>query len=264
MTRTPPKSVRAQLAAEVGFGCPAVDCGSPYLTWHHFDPPWNEHQHHEANGMIALCREHHDAADVGAYTVEQLREMKMRGRDRNKAIFAQFQWRRERLLGIVGGNFFYETAIAIQLGEQPLVWFNRDEQNNALVNVAMPCTTPTPRLRVEDNFWIEVGEPVRVECPPSGRRLAVEYANGDVIGIEFFDVSDKGFLDGRYPESTGIQGFLGQPGEGFPVTAVEILMRVHAPDGRPLIDLDAQESRIGPMLMRGNLVVRGSVGFMLG
>jgi len=74
MDRTPPKAVRDQLAREVNYGCAA--CGSPYLYWHHFDPPWRDRQHHEPAGMIALCGEHHAKADGGSYTVGQLHDMK--------------------------------------------------------------------------------------------------------------------------------------------------------------------------------------------
>ena len=52
------------------------DCGSPYLTWHHFNPPWSERHHHDPDGMIALCLQHHEQADAGTFTVEQLRDLR--------------------------------------------------------------------------------------------------------------------------------------------------------------------------------------------
>lgn len=58
LSRTPPIEVRRQLRKEVNFGCPVDGCGIPYLTWHHFDPPWNEKEHHDPNGMLALCANH--------------------------------------------------------------------------------------------------------------------------------------------------------------------------------------------------------------
>lgn len=39
MTRNIPKDVRKILRKEVYFGCPIKDCGSPYLSYHHFNPP---------------------------------------------------------------------------------------------------------------------------------------------------------------------------------------------------------------------------------
>jgi hypothetical protein len=73
---------RKALRKEVGFGCPVKDCGNPYLTWHHFDPPWEIAKHkpkperHKVEGIIALCHSHHDEADAGAFTKEQLHALK--------------------------------------------------------------------------------------------------------------------------------------------------------------------------------------------
>jgi hypothetical protein len=264
MHRTPPKDVRKALAQEVGFGCPVEGCGSPYLTWHHFDPPWKESQHHDVAGMVALCREHHDAADTGAYTQDDFREMKARGRDRTLALSGDFQWRRRRLLGVVGGSFYYETPILIQVGDRSVVAFNRDDQDRLLLNVAMPSTVSEPRLRIEDNFWIEVGEPKSVECPPSGRIVAVEYPHGDSIRVEFFEIADGEALSRRYRYSDGVREFLDEESDGYPVTAVEIRMRILNSDQQPVIDFSADATRVGGMTMVGALFVRGQVGLHLG
>jgi hypothetical protein len=263
VNRTPPKAVRVALAQEVGFGCPVEGCGSPYLTWHHFDPPWSERQHQDPPGMVALCREHHDAADAGAYTRDDFREMKVRGRDRTQALSGRFEWRRQRLLSVVGGSFYYDTPIPIKLRDHPVVWFNRNDEQRFLLNVAMPSTVPEPRLRIDDNFWIEVGEPEIVESPPSGRIIAVRYANGDTIRVEFFEISNGEALLRRYPSADTTRAFLEEE-SGFPVTAVEILMRIVAPDGQPVIDLDAHETRLGGMRMIGSLFVRNQVGVQIG
>jgi hypothetical protein len=56
-----PEHVKEKLRTEVGYGCPI--CRSPFLTWHHFDPPYRVRPHNDPEGMIALCREHSDEAD---------------------------------------------------------------------------------------------------------------------------------------------------------------------------------------------------------
>jgi hypothetical protein len=265
MHRTPPKAVLNELAEEVGFGCPVEGCGSPYLTWHHFDPPWSEHQHHNPPGMIALCGEHHDAADAKAYDVEELRMMKASGRDQTLALQARFEWRRRRLLAIVGGNFYFETPVPVQIRSQPVVSFNRDEAERLLLNVAMPSTVNERRLVVEDNFWIETGLPSSVECPPHGRLVGVRYPNGDSIRIEFTEIGDGDALSGRYKHAEGIRSFLeSEDEEGFPIVAVDIRMKVHAPTGQPVIDFNAQETRIGGMQMIGGVFVRNGTGLHLG
>lgn len=265
MNRTPPKAVRIQLAEEVGFGCPVEGCGSPLLTWHHFDPPWSERQHYDPGGMIALCRQHHDAADANAYEVGELRAMKARGRDRNLALAARFEWRRHRLLAVVGGSFYYETPVPVQLRTQPIVALNRDGDGRVLLNLAMPSTVPEPRLVVDDNFWIETGIASNVECPPHGRLVAARYPNGDAIRIEFIEIGDGDALVRRYEHSDRVRSFLEQTeGEGFPIAAVEVQMKVHSPTGEPIIDFDAQATRIGALHMVGSFMVRCGVGLQLG
>jgi hypothetical protein len=76
ISRTPPKGVRQLLRQEVGFGCPVPDCRSVLLTWHHFDPPWRLEKHHRPEGMIALCRQHHDAAEAGTFSRDELLDFK--------------------------------------------------------------------------------------------------------------------------------------------------------------------------------------------
>jgi hypothetical protein len=255
VTRTPPKAIWMALAEEVGFGCPVEGCGIPYLTWHHFDPPWKERQHHDPRGMIALCEPHHSAADVGAYTSEQLREMKAQGRDRARALEGRFEWRRRNLLAVVGGLFLYEVPVAVRLQQTPLIWFNRDDKHQLLLNVAMPSTVEEPRLRIDDNFWIEVGNPKTVECPPSGKLVSLTYPNGDAIRVEFFEVDDGERLSNRYRHAgSARQGLAAQGGAVYPLTVVEIRMCVLAPDGRPWLDFNAQETRVdgvGGLTMSG-------------
>ncbi|MEP7217736.1 MAG: hypothetical protein ABI876_02405 [Bacteroidota bacterium] len=98
MNRTPPAEVRKALRQEVGFGCPIPGCANPYLEWHHFAPPWHIREHHDPEGMIALCAEHHKKADAGAFTDDQLRQFKQRGVDPAIEIKGRFDWLRNRLL----------------------------------------------------------------------------------------------------------------------------------------------------------------------
>jgi len=93
MDRTPPAEVRRVLRQEVGFCCPIDGCGSPYLSWHHFDPPWREREHHDPAGMIALCLQHHKEADAGTFTEAQLKQLKKTSASRE--VKGRFNWKRE-------------------------------------------------------------------------------------------------------------------------------------------------------------------------
>ena len=76
MDRRVPKDVSQILRRETNFGCPVDGCGVPYLEYHHFNPRWSEKQHHNPEGMIALCGVHHPLADGGMFNRDQLEGMK--------------------------------------------------------------------------------------------------------------------------------------------------------------------------------------------
>lgn len=231
-SRNPPAAVRQQLAKEVGFGCPVAGCGSPYLTWHHFDPPWAEGQSHDPKGMIALCRDHHPEADAGAFTIDELRVLKQVGRDRSKALGATFNWMREDLVAVIGGNFYVRTPVPIQLGSAPVVWFNRDEENRLLVNLRPLTTSDQPRMAMIDNFWITEGADEReIICPPSGRLVGAKYPNGDALKVEFREIKSIEDFDQRFlPMDAVASRSYGETIENFelsfPMAIVEITLRI--------------------------------------
>jgi hypothetical protein len=171
MNRTPPIEVRRILRQEVGFGCPVPNCGNPYLEWHHFDPPWRILNHHEPNGMIALCGEHHSKADAGAFTVEQLHKFKKEVANNSQEIKGSFDWLRNKILLVAGSRFYYEALMILEINKEPIIWLRRDENGNLLLNFRMLTTTKEPRLLLEDNFWVMKGNPTDFECPPSGKLI---------------------------------------------------------------------------------------------
>jgi hypothetical protein len=217
--RTPPRPVLRALRQEVGFCCPVVDCGSPYLTWHHFDPPWRIEHHHRPEGMIALCREHADKADHGSFTDDQLRKLKLEGKVRGLEVRGRFDWMRQDLLAAVGGNFFYQTSIILELGTTRCIWFDRDEEGYLLLNFRMPTITGHARAQIDQNIWSVVPEVNEVVCPPSGRLVEVSYNNGDKFRAEFYDVLSPDELATRYPMSNTARW---SDHVNFPVTAVEL------------------------------------------
>jgi hypothetical protein len=220
LSRTPPAPVRLALRREVGFGCPAPNCRVPFLQYHHFDPPWEVRHHHEPGGMIPLCALHHGMAE--AFTDAQLREFKKTARDH--PVSGRFEWLRRDLVGAVGGNLYHETPILVQWREHPVIWFNRDEAGNALLNVNMLKSADEPRVLILDNDIIGRGEPVDFECPPSGRMLRARYANGDYLRIEFKTMGSANAVSKRLPgfETDALDMFLAP----WPNTFVFVTMYV--------------------------------------
>jgi hypothetical protein len=239
MSRTPPPDVLRALRQEVGFGCPVNGCGNPYLYWHHFDPPWAEGELHDPDGMIALCSGHHAAADSGAYTNDQLRAFK-RDVDQAQVISGRFEWMRQSLLAVVGGNFYFETPNPVVVKNTPVVSFGTDDSGHWLLNVNMLTTSGEPRLQIAENFWLSRGAPEEVVCPPSGKALAVKYANGDKIKVKFVKDLDAAALAKRYPMAKSERWGLPSP-----IAAVEIEMVV-AGTG---IEFGPRSTKIGGLSM---------------
>jgi len=189
--------------------------------WHHFDPSWSEREHHTVAGMIALCAEHHAKADAGAFTKEQLREFKTTGASRSDPITGRFDWMRRNVLAVVGGSFFYETPIIIRFKGEPMIWFKRDENGMMLLNLGMLSLSPLPRLQLQDNFWLNLGQPKDFECPPHGRLIHALYPNGDELRIEYSELDSPEAARGRWKHAQtdywDVQ---------FPVTAIEVWFTV--------------------------------------
>ena len=200
--RDPYRDVKLALRQEVGFCCPVEGCGNPYLTWHHFDPPWRVEHHHRPEGMIALCRVHADQADHGAFTDNQLRRLKREGRSKAAEVRGKFNWMRQDLLAVVGGNFFYRQKVIFELSGVPCIWFDRDDENSLLLNFKMPTIAGRPRAQIDQNFWSVSPAVHEVICPPNGRLIEVNYRNGDKFRAAFFNIPSPDFLHGRYPESS--------------------------------------------------------------
>lgn len=249
MNRTPPAAVRRQLRAEVGFGCPVTGCGNPYLGYHHFDPPWSERPHHDPGGMVALCGEHHPKADAGAFTLDQLRDLKIR---KAEVVEGSFDWRRDELLAVVGGNLYFETPKMVVFRGDPLIWFDRDDEGFLRLSLKMLSRSFESRLELDANDWRLLGAPSDFESPPSGRRIAVSYPNGDRLRVEFLSLKSKRKAAKRYP-IFGRDTWAQLP---FPLTAVELQMFV----GGTRIAFGPTSTQLGGVQMTGCLTMRCGAG----
>jgi hypothetical protein len=239
-----PAEIRRILRSEVGFGCPIPGCGRPYLEWHHFDPPWEPIHIHNVDGMIALCGLHHPMADAGTFTKGQLQQYKREAKDRRgKDVQERFYWLRQKLLAVIGSNFFYGPYQILTIGNQPIIWFTTEEEGYLRLNIKMLTLSGEDRLEMEDNFWILRGEPVDFECPPSGRLIHAKYDNGDELRIEFRNMVSQEEALKRYPYRKELDGVV------FPVTAVTVHCRVTGID----FDLANNHVNLAGAEFRGNL-----------
>ncbi|HEU4966353.1 MAG TPA: HNH endonuclease signature motif containing protein [Candidatus Saccharimonadales bacterium] len=116
---------RRILRKEANFGC--AICGEPYLTYHHFDPPWKELHHDNPEGMIALCVKHAALADANTFTKEQLRARKRSPANKSTMLESTFEWFRQNFLFIVGGNVTFKCNTILESSRERIIWLEEDE-----------------------------------------------------------------------------------------------------------------------------------------
>lgn len=265
MSGTPPPEVREALRREVGSACPVPmggeRCGNPFLRWHHFDPPWHVRQHYVPDGMVSLCRQHHEQAEAGRFDVGQLRELKQAGREPGGAARRGLEWMRRPALAVVGGYFYYETRVPLQIGPQPVVAVRRDELGTLLLDVNMPSRTGEPRVRIDRNDWIETGLPMALECPPGARSFTARYAGGDVIAVELAEVANEAALLRRYADSAP-PGQLARHLEGldYPLVTLEVTLEI-----ADVVDVRPRGMRVagGDAITAGGFAAHAAVGLQL-
>ena len=257
LPRTPPSDIRKKLRAEVGFGCPIPRCRSPFLEYHHFDPEWHIENHHRPEGIIPLCPTHHSQAS--AFTIEQLRAFKRAAYGRPAS--GRFEWLRRELVGAVGGCLFHETSPLIALRGEPSIWFDRDEDGYALLNVRMLTTLghEHERISIRDNDFVVRGLPVDFETPPSGHMLRVRYDNGDYMRVEFKEFRDSASAAKSFPHIPS--PYIGALDVRWPLLFVLVSMRV----GGTKISLGPTVSKL-PMqaMVRGVVASHNKYGINIG
>lgn len=142
-------AARTILRREVASGCPI--CRSAFLTYHHFDPPWRKKKHWNPDGMIALCREHHDIAEGGHYTIEYLRGLK-RGSYSIADVKKGFPWSRKQYVVRVGGIYLCGSNTVLSADGEPVIQISRSEDDLLSVSFVLRNEDGHVIARMDDNF----------------------------------------------------------------------------------------------------------------
>ncbi len=136
-----------------------------------------------------------------------------------------------------------------------VVFFNRDQDGYLLLNLGMLTTSGEPRTVIEDNYWLNRGNPDDLECPPSGKLLRVSYSNGDMVRVEFRELTSLEEAAERYPDAYP-DGW----GIDFPITAVEVHLSVGGTD----ISFGPRETSLGGLIVRNCFMSRCGAGISIG
>jgi hypothetical protein len=216
VSRIPPKSITQYLRKEVNFGCPVQVCGNPYLTWHHFDPTWKDKEHHNADGMIALCTKHAPLADGGRWTKEQLREMKQKPYVTESKIEEFYGYQRKDVVCMIG-NIAFDVSNVLEIDGERVTRFEKDSNGYNTLNILIRDFDGSIILQMENNFWTAYTEHLfDLVCPAQGKELTIISKDKRTnFEIRFDDYSRLAFGSLLYDNgftSNNIMDFISQIG----------------------------------------------------
>lgn len=204
MNRKPPSRVIRTLCQEVGFACPV--CGSPFLTWHHFDPPWKVKKHHNTAGMIALCPEHAAHADGGHWTINQQRQLK-RPLNLTERVKAAWPWQPEKAVFLLGNSYYVGERALLGINGRRVLGASRYsppgfDHSAVMLSVSLQDNTGKPILTLENNILsFHAAHLLEVQCPPQARFFEVKSKNGERLKLQHKRLSLEEFLS-QVPSGT--------------------------------------------------------------
>lgn len=191
--RDPGETIKTSLRREINFGCPVRfpdggGCGSPVLTYHHFDPPWARAFVHNPAGMIALCPQHHAQADGEMWTVAQLREMK-RSPFVDDQLKVRWPWQPETLVVKVGPSLVLGNGSPIRLHGRPILGFRPESiaglgVRTVVFNSDIRDSAGAPWLRIDDGWFdLRLERTTDVEFTPQTKTLQAKHDDNTYLSL---------------------------------------------------------------------------------
>ena len=138
--------------------------------------------------MIALCQKHHDLADGGQFTKQQLRDMKANPYVTDR-LQCEWVWQPESILVLLGTMAFIGPRPVLWLAGVQVVAVRREEVpelSSAVMRVDFDLRAPngTTIATMKDNIFDASVEDLIIETPPQGRRLELVHSSETVLALE--------------------------------------------------------------------------------
>jgi hypothetical protein len=132
--------------------------------------------------MIALCRPHHDAADAGVFSKQQIQELKKQQRTSSAEV--DFPWAPRSLLIRVGGCYCGGTETLVAIGGKSCIRIRRAETGLLLLSLKVDNVDGANILEVEDNMLLaQPAELHDLEVNTSATKVRVWFADRK-IGLD--------------------------------------------------------------------------------
>jgi hypothetical protein len=194
-SRDPGEKIKQLLRREINFGCPVrfadgSGCGSPILTFHHFDPPWARIFVHRPEEMIALCPQHHAQADGGLWSKAQLHAFKQ-SPFVDDAIQVQWPWQPETLVMKVGPSLVVGCGSPMRLNGRPVMHFRPVEIETLGVRTVqfdseIRTEEGKPWLRIKESWFdMRLAGTTELVFTPQTKTFRAEHSDTTFLIMQF-------------------------------------------------------------------------------
>ena len=167
------------------------------MSYHHFAPPFREFtttSSHDPDGIIALCLDHAGKADGGAFTDDQLWEMKQAPFLRGNLVVGRNHWLRRNTVLRAGSNTFVNIASLVTVDEQRVIWFDRSPEGYLQLSMNVFDAKGKPLFVMDNNDWLVFGPLSDLEAKPQGRELNVKSeVDGFWMKLRFENLEEASF-----------------------------------------------------------------------
>jgi hypothetical protein len=103
--------------------------------------------------MIALCREHHDAADRGLFSRDELRSFKQKTLPVDD-VKAHFPWAKPNILVRLGGVYCGGSGIIFAVHNEPIIHFTKDESGLLFLSFDLRAADGCSIVGMEENMFL--------------------------------------------------------------------------------------------------------------
>lgn len=172
--RIPPTEIRRKLRKEIGFGCPIQGCRSPFLEYHHFNPPWHEGHTHNVEGMIALCPSHHVMADRGTWTNEELEKLKVQ--NTIVPVNGKLHWNLKDSVVNAGSNFLIaHDHLSLRILGNEIFGLSENKNGQITLNALLWDKSGEIIIQIINNDIIVAPDKINdFVCNVSGNKIRIE------------------------------------------------------------------------------------------
>lgn len=204
LSRAIPTEIKLQVRKRCGFGC--VICGLGIYEYEHFDPEFKHATSHNPDGITLLCPNHHTRKTKGLLSKESV----IRRNNNPEALKQGFisdelDLSAEDLIMFMGTNSFKKTAIAVQIGDEPILSITPSDEEDEPYHLSAKLRDRQGSviLEIEKNEWKThigswdcktIGNRIQIRSAPREIELIIKHIPPNELHIERLRMVHKGYI----------------------------------------------------------------------